>query len=452
MNPTARTSDGTLATRIAPALEQIADGALALRPFTCTLWDGSELPATAASTGPPLHLFVRGPRALAYMLHAPNQLGLARAWVAGDLELDGDLEQLLRACAGYASIRLGAADRARVALLARSLGVFPRHAPEPPAAEARLEGPRNSPRRDRAAIGHHYEPPIDFYRLLLGASMVDSYGYYASDRDTIEEAQERKLDLVCRKLALQPGERFLDVGCGWGTLLLHAARRFGVQAVGITLSEAQAAEVRRRVRDAGLEYEVEVRVADYREVDDGPFDKIASVGMYEHVGPDQLATYAAKLQSLLLPGGIVLNHGVTRLRPGSRGDSSFVNRYVYPDAELHPVSSVLAAFEEAGLEIRDVEALREHASLTLRAWKRNLTRHRAAAVAAAGSERERVWRLYLAGATLAFERGELGVFQTVATRVGAPHGLPLTRFAPRRAAAPSHRQRGSGVPAPTRRR
>jgi cyclopropane-fatty-acyl-phospholipid synthase len=450
VNGTVRAGDGTLASRIAPALERIAGGAFAQRPFTCTLWDGSELPATAGATGPPLHLHVRSPRALAYVLHEPNQLGLGRAWVSGDLELDGDLEQLLAACAGYAEVRIGAPDRARIALLARSLGALPRHAPAPPAAEARLDGRRNSLPRARDAIRHHYGMPASFHRLLLGPSLVDSCAYYASERDTLEEAQERKLDLICRKLVLAPGERFLDLGCGWGTLLLHAARRFGVQAVGVTLSESQAQEVRERVREAGLDYEVEVRVADYREVDDGPFDKIASIGMYEHVGRDQLATYARALRALLCPGGLVLNQGVTRLGPGERAETSFVSRYVYPDAELHPISSVLAAFEEAGLEIRDLEALREHYPLTLRAWTRNLARQRAAAIAAAGVERERVWRLYLAGSKLAFERGEIGVFQTVAARVGAPHDLPLTRFAPRRAPAP--RRRGPAVQASTRRR
>jgi len=260
---------------------------------------------------------------------------------------------------------------------------------------------------------------------VLGPSMVYSCAYFAEPGEPLERAQERKLDLVCRKLGLRPGQRLLDVGCGWGSLLLHAARRYGVRAVGVTLSSSQAREARWRVAEADLDGRVEVRVADYREVRDGPYDAIASVGMVEHVGLDMLRTYAQRLAALVRPGGRVLNHGIVRLAPAPRSDRTFIARYVFPDGELHPLSAVVAAFERAGLEVRDVEALREHYPLTLRAWGRNLARNREAAVAQAGEERERVWRLYMAGSALAFERGEIGVFQTLAVRPGGPHGLPL---------------------------
>jgi cyclopropane-fatty-acyl-phospholipid synthase len=290
-----------------------------------------------------------------------------------------------------------------------------------------LHGRRHSLRRDRSAVRHHYDVPTSFYRLVLGPSLVYSCAYFAAADEPLEQAQERKLELVCHKLGLEPGQRLLDVGCGWGSLLLHAARRHGVHAVGITLSESQAAEARARVAAAGLANRVQVYVADYRELHEAPFDAIASIGMVEHVGVELLGTYARRLVALVRPGGRILNHGIVRLSPAPRSDRTFIARYVFPDGELHSLSAVLAAFEQAGLEPRDVEALREHYPLTLRAWGRNLDRNRAAAVAEAGSERERVWRLYMAGAALAFERGEIGIFQTLAVRPGAPHRLGLTR-------------------------
>jgi len=435
-----------LAARVAPVLDEIAGGAFARRPFALALWDGSELPATerargaagqrasfapcgASANGSPPRLRVRRPRALAQLLRGPDELGLARAWVRGDLDLDGDAEATLASCLRYQGVRLGAADRVRVLALARRLGLRARdlRLPPPPAVEARLRGRRHSLRRDRVAVRHHYDVPTRFYRLVLGPSFVYSCAYWADEHETLEQAQARKLDLVCRKLDLQPGERLLDVGCGWGALLLHAAAHYGVRAVGITLSASQAAEARRRAAEAGLGDRVEVRVADYRELADGPYDKLASIGMVEHVGVSLLGTYARQAARLLRPGGRILNHGIVRLAPRPRSDRSFIARYVFPDGELHPLSDVIVALERAGLEVRDVEALRDHYPLTLRAWSRNLARHRDEAIAHAGEERERVWRLYMAGSALAFARGEIGVFQTLAVRPGAPHGLPLVR-------------------------
>ncbi|HXE46425.1 MAG TPA: cyclopropane-fatty-acyl-phospholipid synthase family protein [Conexibacter sp.] len=434
LNSTVRPTE-KLAAVVAPVLEQTAAGALSRRPFALELWDGSVVPASTP-LDPPVCLRVRSPRALARLLHAPGELGLARAWVAGELELDGDAERALAALADLARVRLRRSDRVRLLLLARRLGAVSVRAPRPPAVEARVRGARHSLRRDRAAVRHHYDVPTSFYRLVLGPSLVYSCAYFASPDEPLEVAQERKLDLVCRKLALEPGERLLDVGCGWGSLVLHAAQRYGVRAVGITLSPEQAREARRRVAEAGLEGRVEIRVADYRQLDDGPYDKVASVGMVEHVGVALLDTYARRLAALVRPGGRVLNHGIVRLVPKATSDDSFVGRYVFPDGELHPLSASLTAFERAGLEVRDVEALREHYALTLRAWSRNLARNREAAVAQAGAERERVWRLYMAGSALMFERGEIGVCQTLVVRPGAPHGLAPLRPWPQRATAP----------------
>jgi cyclopropane-fatty-acyl-phospholipid synthase len=301
--------------------------------------------------------------------------------------------------------------------------------PPVPAAEARTGGRLHSLGRDRAAIHHHYDVSNRFYALVLGPSMVYSCAYFEDPGDTLEAAQERKLELICRKLRLAPGERLLDIGCGWGSLLLHAAQHHGVRGVGVTLSSAQAELARERIRDAGLSDRVEIRVCDYRELDDGPFDKIASVGMYEHVGRVELDRYTRRVRALLRPGGLFLNHGIARLRSTPPDGDTFISRYVFPDGELLPLSDVAGALEAAGLEVRDVESLREHYPLTLRAWGRNLERRREAAIAEVGAERERVWRLYMLGSALSFEAGEITVIQVLSARGGSPHGLPLARAA-----------------------
>jgi cyclopropane-fatty-acyl-phospholipid synthase len=259
--------------------------------------------------------------------------------------------------------------------------------------------------------------------------MVYSCAYFADRDESLEAAQERKLELICRKLRVSAGERLLDIGCGWGSLLLHAAAHHGVRAVGVTLSDAQAHRARDRVRRAGLAHRVEVRVADYREIDDGPFDKIASVGMYEHVGRSELERYAATVRGLLRPGGLFLNHGIARLHSEPPPSDTFISRYVFPDGELHPVTDVMAAMQDSALEVRDVESLREHYPLTLRRWAANLAAHREEAIAEVGEERERIWRLYIPGSALAFEDGDITVYQVLAARAGAPHRLPLTRRA-----------------------
>ncbi len=386
-------------------------------------WDGSELRADGDTT-----IVVGGPAAVVHLLRAPGQLGLARAWVDGSLDVEGDLETVLRSRHAFRDVELSAADRLRLAAAAVQLAGADLLAPPPvPAIEARLTGRRKSLTRDRDAIRHHYDVSNRFYRLVLGPMMVYSCAYFATTADTLAQAQERKLDLICRKLALREGERLLDIGCGWGSLPIHAATHYGVSAVGVTLSEAQARLARERVAEAGLEDRVQIRVQDYREVADGPFEKIASVGMYEHVGRSELERYVRAVVELLAPGGLFLNHGITRLRAHTPRPDPFIARYVFPDGELHPVSDIITAMQETGLEIRDVESLREHYALTLRRWVANLATNRAEAIAEVGLQRERVWRLYMLGSALAFEEGEIGVYQVLAARPGARHGLPLER-------------------------
>lgn len=394
-------------------------------PFAVRFWDGSEI----AAAGPPRFLIaVEGPDALAHLLREPNQLGLGRAWVSGGLDLIGDLDEVFALDREFDDVGLGLTGRLRALAAARRLGVLAAaRRLEVPAGEARPRGRLHSLHRDRRSISHHYDVSNDFYRLLLGPSLVYSCAYFDSADDSLEAAQERKLDLICGKLALAPGERLLDIGCGWGSLVIHAAKRYGVQAVGATISEAQAELARARVREAGLADRCEIRLLDYREIDDGPYDKVASVGMYEHVGAAQLDRYAAMVAALLRPGGLFLNHGIARLESRPGGPKSFIARYVFPDGELHPIDALTAALRKTGMELRDVESLREHYPLTLRRWGDNLAARRAEAIALVGAERERVWRLYVAGSAHAFERGDITVFQTLAARPGAPHGLPLNR-------------------------
>jgi cyclopropane-fatty-acyl-phospholipid synthase len=408
-------------------LDEIAGGRLSPPPVTLSFWDGSRLQAAHASA-PTVR--VRDASAVLHLVHEPSQVGMARAWVSGAVDVDGDLEAVLAQRARFRDVSLPRADRARLALAAlRMAGPAALRRPSVPAIEAHGRGRRHSLARDRAAIRHHYDVSNRFYELLLGPSMVYSCAYFADPGESLEAAQARKLELICRKLRLSPGERLLDIGCGWGSLVLHAAARHGVRAVGVTLSAAQAEYASERVRRAGLAGRVEVRLADYRELRDEPFDKVASVGMYEHVGRSQLDGYVTRVRALLRPGGLFLNHGIARLHSDPPAGDTFISRYVFPDGELHPVTDVMASMQEAGFEVRDVESLREHYPLTLRRWAANLAAHGEEAIAEVGEPRERVWRLYTLACAQAFEAGEITVYQVLAARSGAPHGLPLTRGA-----------------------
>ncbi len=404
-------------------LGEVADGRLAQLPVTVRFWDGSSL---AGRDGPIVVAHDR--RAVSHILHEPGQLGLARAWVDGSLTVQGQLDDVLSKRHEMSDVTLSARDRLRLALAAlRVAGPSSLRKPPIPAIEAAVSGRRHSLARDRSAVRHHYDVSNDFYRLVLGPTMVYSCAYFSTPDDTLEQAQERKLDLICRKLALTRGERLLDVGCGWGSLVLHAAANYGVRAVGVTLSEPQAALARERAREQDLQDRIEIRVADYRELGDEPFDKIASVGMYEHVGRDQLQRYADTITRLLRPGGLFLNHGIARLHSAPPTADTFISRYVFPDGELHPVTDLLIALQRAGLEMRDAESLRDHYPLTLRRWVGNLLEHRSRGLALVGSERVRAWQLYLIGSAQGFEDREITVYQVLSARGGAPDGLPLDR-------------------------
>jgi len=302
---------------------------------------------------------------------------------------------------------------------------------------ARLNGRIHAPERDAAAVRHHYDVGNEFYRLILDDRLVYSCAIFdardaaapSDDRTALTRAQIRKLDTVCRKLHLQPGERFLDIGCGWGALVRHAARHYGVEAIGITLSPAQAELARALVEDEGLSDRVEIRVADYRELTE-TFDAIASVGMVEHVGEQALDAYVEVLDRALEPGGRLLNHGITTGRRTevldlSSDKHSFVGAYVFPDGALIPVHEMVRVLHAGGFEIRDVEQLRPHYALTLRHWVANLESSWDQAVAEVGERTARVWRAYMSGSVVGFETGDLGVVQTLAVKSGAD--LPLGR-------------------------
>ncbi|MFH9226708.1 class I SAM-dependent methyltransferase [Streptomyces lydicus] len=396
-------------------------------PVRIRAWDRSE----SGPPGAPV-LVIRHRRALRRLLFKPGELGLARGWVAGDLDIEGDLYEALDLLAGLlweraatkapraAALRALARPELRAAareMLALAGAPVP---PTPPAEEVRRRrGPLHTLRRDKEAISHHYDVGNDFYALVLGPSMVYSCAYWESPDASLEDAQRDKLDLICRKLALKEGQRLLDVGCGWGSMVLHAAREYGVRAVGITLSEEQATFARKRIAEAGLADRIEIRVQDYREIKDEPFDAISSIGMAEHVGRDRYAEYASALYALLRPGGRLLNHQIAR-RPLADEETyrvdDFIDRYVFPDGELAPVGRTVAQLEEAGFEVRDVEGIREHYALTLRQWVTNLEKHWDEAARLTSPGRARVWRLYMAASALSFERNRIGVNQVLAVR------------------------------------
>ncbi|MFJ2017026.1 class I SAM-dependent methyltransferase [Streptomyces nodosus] len=420
----------------APRLKSLVEQLLgAPFPLRVRAWDGSE-------AGPPDApvLVVRNRRALRRLLWKPGELGLVRGWVAGDLAVEGDLYTALGQLAGLLWERGDDARtlaqalrdprvRAAVRGLAAMAGPFP--PPPPPGEEVRrARGHLHTRRSDRRAISHHYDVGNDFYELVLGPSMVYSCAYWAAPDGTLEDAQRDKLELVCRKLDLKPGLRLLDVGCGWGAMAVHAAREHGVSVVGVTLSQEQAVYARKRVADEGLTDRVEIRVQDYRDVADGPYDAISSIGMAEHVGAERYLEYARDLHALLKPGGRLLNHQIAR-RP-QRDESSytvdpFIDAYVFPDGELAPIGTTVTQLERAGFEVRDVESLREHYALTLRRWVANLEAHREQAERLAGPGRARVWRLYMAASALSFEGNRIGVNQVLAVRTpeSGASGVPL---------------------------
>ena len=385
--------------------------ALPDRPFTITFWDGTEVPATNGG-GPALH--VRSPAALAHALRAPGQLGIGRAYVSGAIEVD-DIDEAMAVILNYAPPPIDRGKQLRLAMAAaRAMG--PMRPPPVPASELRPRGRRHSIERDKRSVTHHYDVSNDFFALWLDRSMTYSCAFFSRDGSSLEAAQTAKLDLVCTKLALEKGERMLDVGCGWGSLAIHAAREYGVSVTGITLSEPQAALARERAAEAGVGERVDIRVMDYRELVGEPYDKIASIGMVEHVGSVQIDEYMRTLHRLLRPGGQLLNHGIARLRVGDPEAGPFSERYVFPDAAPLHLSRIQTAVERAGLETQHIEGFREDYAETLRHWARRLDEHRVEGERLIGAERMRVWRLYLRAARNNFTSGFTSVYQVRSSR------------------------------------
>ncbi|MFD4458682.1 class I SAM-dependent methyltransferase [Nocardia sp. NPDC058480] len=416
---------------IAAAFEPLLRASLGPHPAVgFEFWDGSTIQPDGDSPGT---MRVRSEDALRHLVWAPGELGLARAFVSGTVDLDGDIFLMLRALQSTApnDARLGLGAAWQAIGAARQLGALGRRPPRPPEEARPARGPLHTKHRDAAAISHHYDVGNDFYRLVLGPSMTYSCARFVPDDSSLADAQRAKHDLICRKLGLadQSGMRLLDVGCGWGSMAMHAAATYGAQVVGVTISSAQVELARRRVADAGLSGSVEIRLTDYRDLRGEEFDAISSIGMFEHVGSKRAAEYFDTLRALLRPRGRLLNHAISSPGGSVMRNSSFVGRYVFPDGELVDVGEVVLAMERAGFEVRDVEALREHYARTLRHWVANLETGWEQAVSLVGEGRARIWRLYMAASALGFEDGGLGIHQVlgVVPEATGNADMPATR-------------------------
>jgi cyclopropane-fatty-acyl-phospholipid synthase len=422
----------TPATSTAARLKRLLEGLLQTpMPVRLRAWDGS----VAGPEGAPT-LIIRNKRALRRIMWQPNDIGLARAYVSGEIDLEGDIYDALNRLAALLWRAPDVKDLPLRSMLGEALrlGIVGTQ-PKPPPEEMRVSGDHHSRRRDKQAVSQHYDVGNEFYRIVLGESMVYSCAYWAGGEPDygLADAQRDKLDLICRKLGLRPGMRLLDVGCGWGSLAVHAAREYGVQVVGITLSAEQADYAQKQVAGAGLNDQVEIRIQDYRDLDDGPFDAISSVGMAEHVGTGPYRQYADILYRQLKPGGRLLNHQIGRLRLPDKAphrQRTFIDAYVFPDGELASIGTTVTILEQGGFEVRDVQALREHYALTLRAWVANLEAQWSEAVRLTSPGRARVWRLYMAASALAFEQARIGVNQVLAVK---PHRDGASLMPPTRA-------------------
>ncbi len=417
----------TAATRLESLVRDLAGIEL---PVRVRAWDGSE---AGPADGPVL--VIKSRRALRRLVWSPGELGLARAYVTGDIDVEGDLADGFRrawtaARTGTAHrVRLNTRDRLRALGAATRLGAIGR-APKPPVSEARLSGRLHTRDRDRAAIAHHYDLSNEFYELLLDETMAYSSAYFTDADQPLADAQRAKLDLICRKLALEPGRSLLDVGCGWGSLILHAAEHYGVRATGVTLSAQQRDFVAKRIADRGLSDLVTVRLQDYREIPDGErYDAVSSIEMGEHVGEQQYPVYAATLYGHLREGGRLLLQQMSRHADTAPGGGAFIESYIAPDMHMRPLPSTIGFLVDAGFEIRDVEAMREHYVRTVDAWIETFEANYEKFVSLVGDEVARVWRLYLVGGGLSFAEGRMGVDQILAVRSSADgvSGLPARR-------------------------
>ena len=389
---------------------RLAQLALRLRnsqptPLRLSLWDGRSL---EFGPDPKVTIVVPQKRALRCFL-PPDLMKLGEAYVEGRIRVEGSLRDIFEASARFVQ---AAAQPDRISRLLRVVD--------------------HTPQRDRRAVQYHYDVSDEFYRLFLDRNMVYSCAYFRRQDDTLDRAQEQKLDYILTKLRVAPGHRLLDIGCGWGALILRAAARYGCIATGITLSRNQYDFTRERIRAAGLEGRCEVRLQDYRDIPETEcYDRIASVGMFEHVGLKHLGAYFRKLDALLADGGVTLNHGITGAHADNRvvgmGVGQFIDKYVFPDGELPHISLVLREMSAAGFEVADVESLRRHYARTCEHWAANIERNRSEAVRIAGEKRYRIWSIYLAGCAFGFARNWMNVYQVLAVKARGAHPLPPTR-------------------------
>lgn len=418
----------TVASALASLMRPLVGSEL---PVRLRAWDGSEAGPAGA---PVLHIANR--KALRRLLWQPDELGIAQAYITGELDVPGGAAELAEGLqlvwqhargTGAGPISLSTKQKLTAAGLALRLGALGRR-PTVPSTQAKLTGTLHTRARDRAAIAHHYDLSNEFYGLILDESMAYSSGYYERADSTLAEAQRAKLDLICRKLDLQPGMRLLDVGCGWGSLSLHAAEHYGARVLGVTISTQQHEFISKQIAERNLGDRVEVRVQDYREVREEPFDAVSSIEMGEHVGQHNYPTYAGVLFGHLKPGGRLLLQQMSRHAGTAPGGGAFIENYIAPDMHMRPLSETLGFLEQAGFEIRDVQALREHYVRTVQDWLDRFEGSYADAVAMVGEEMARVWRLYLVGGGLSFEEGRMGVDQILAVRTDerGESGLPLT--------------------------
>jgi cyclopropane-fatty-acyl-phospholipid synthase len=390
-------------------------------PIRIEAYDGSK----AGPDRSDVALKILTPRALARLATAPGTLGLARAYVTGELEVDGDVYDVLNAMADLTLHDLTRKEQLRLA--SKLFPVWLRHRQPIPELEYRPPGRLHSKFRDSKVISHHYDVSNRFYEWVLGPSMAYTCAVYATEDATLEEAQAAKHELVAQKLALKPGMRLLDVGCGWGGMVMHAAAEHGVKALGVTLSRNQATWAQAEIERRGLSGLAEVRHLDYRDAPESEFDAISSIGLTEHIGKDNLSSYFSSLYARLKPEGRLLNHCITQPRTPTRKLDAFIARYVFPDGQLEPVGHLISVMNDSGFEVRHEENLREHYALTLAGWCRNLEEHWEEAVAEVGLGRARVWRLYMAASRLGFERDNIQLHQVLGVKLGerARSGFPL---------------------------